>query len=77
MPQYFFNIHDSRDIPDDQGTHLSSPEEACTEAVAAAGAMLKDLREEFWCAAEWRMHVTDEQGATVCALTIRGTTGET
>ena len=47
---------------------LAGLEEARTEAVVLSGAMLKDHGREFWNNGEWRLHVTDEAGATVCAL---------
>ncbi len=75
MPLYFFNVHDGRDIPDDTGTVCAGPVEARTEAVCAAGALLKDFGARFWQAADWRMHVTDEQGGTVCDIRFSGTAG--
>ena len=76
MPRYFFNVHDGRDIPDETGTVLPGPEAARNQAVIAAGEMLKDLDGKFWSASEWRMRVTDEQGATVCTLVFRGESGD-
>lgn len=75
MPRYFFNVQDGRDIPDDTGTLCADPQAACAEAVIASGALLRDLGARFWQDADWRMHVTDEQGGTVCDLRIKGTVG--
>jgi hypothetical protein len=68
VPRYFFHVHDSVDMIDRVGNELSGPEEAHTEAVVAAGEMLRDVGGRFWKHREWRMWVTDEAGATVCAL---------
>jgi hypothetical protein len=75
MPRYFFNIHDSQNLPDNDGTVFPGPEAAREQAVILAGEVLKDLDGKFWNAREWRMVVTDEQGATVCTLTFSGTVG--
>ena len=75
MPLYFFNIQDGQDFPDDTGTVCAGPAEARTEAVIASGALLRDLGARFWKDADWRMHVTDEQGGTVCDLRFSGTVG--
>jgi hypothetical protein len=68
VPRYFFNVQDSAEMIDRAGTELAGPEEARAQAVVAAGEMLKDYGAQFWNEAEWRMWVTDEAGATVCAL---------
>ena len=68
MPRYYFNIHDGKDLPDDEGIELAGPDEAREQAVASAGAMLKEHGRQFWNHGEWRMNVVDESGATVCAL---------
>jgi hypothetical protein len=68
VPRYFFNVHDSAEIIDREGTVLADHDEARAQAVVAAGEMLKDYGAQFWNKAEWRLWVTDEAGATVCAL---------
>ena len=72
MPRYFFHIHDGRDLPDDTGTELASPEEARIQGVIACGEMLKDLGSEFWDSGEWTMTVKDWQGNVVCELKVSG-----
>ena len=76
MPLYFFNMPGGPDPDPDDGSDLKGPEEARSEAVTLAGEMLKKIDGQFWDRPEWRLHVTDEQGATVCTLTVKGTTGE-
>ena len=76
MPRYFFNLEGLPDPTDGVGTVLPGPEQARSAAVIHAGEMLRDIDGQFWGAPEWRMRVTDEQGATVCILSIKGATGE-
>ena len=64
----FFHIHDGKEIIDEEGTVLDDAEEARAEAVVLSGGMLKDHGRQFWNNGEWRLQVTDEAGATVCAL---------
>ena len=73
MPRYFFHVQDGHAMPDDTGTVCAGPVEARTEAVIASGALLRDLGARFWPQADWRMHVVDEKGGTVCDLRISGT----
>ena len=75
MPHYFFNVQDGQDLPDREGTVLAGPEAARVGAVSTSGEMLKAHAARFWIDRDWRMHVTDEQGATVCDLRFSGTAG--
>ena len=69
---YFFHVHDSVDIIDQEGTEFPSLEEARGEAVVTAGEILRDVGRKFWDRPEWRIWVTDEAGETVCALKFSG-----
>ena len=72
MPRYFF--HTPGDDPSlDEGVELAGPKEAREQASIAAGEILRDIDGAFWSKPEWQMQVTDERGATVCLLTIKGT----
>lgn len=71
MPRYFFHVQDGKGIPDDVGTVYADPEAARLAAVVASGEMLRGHASEFWRDRHWRMHVTDEQGGTVCDLHFR------
>ena len=75
VPRYLFTIHDSKPTPDTVGIHLSGPEEARSMAIAEASEMLRDHRDRAgWPTPSWWVHVTDEeQGTTVCRLTVSGT----
>ena len=68
MPRYFFHVHDSVDMIDQDGTEFPNREEARAEAVVVAGEMLRDVGGKFWNSPDWRIWVTDEAGQTVCAL---------
>jgi hypothetical protein len=68
MPRYFFHIHDDKDYRDNDGTVLPDVAAAHAQAVATAGAMLKEKGEGFWEGTEWRMTVADETGQVVCNL---------
>jgi hypothetical protein len=76
LPRYFFQTSDRKFPPDDTGVELGSPCEAREEAVKTAGEIVHDLDGALWRAGEWRMHVTDEQGRTVCLLTFKAERGE-
>ncbi|HVG48560.1 MAG TPA: hypothetical protein VM899_10555 [Rubellimicrobium sp.] len=76
MPRYFFNIEGLPHPEDKVGTVLTGPEQARAVAVIHAGEMLKDAYGPFWDAPEWRLYVTDEQGAIVCTISIKGTMSE-
>jgi hypothetical protein len=75
MPRYFFNVQDGQDLPDHQGTVLADPAAARVMAVFASGEMLRSHASQFWADPDWRMYVTDEQGADVCMLRFSGTAG--
>lgn len=75
MPRYFFHIQDGQDLADSEGAVYANPRAARSAAVIASGEMLKDFSGRSWSRAEWRMHVVDQQGATVCDLCFTGKTG--
>jgi hypothetical protein len=68
MPRYFFNVHDSKELPDAEGTELPGRNEAHRQAIITAGEMLREGDREFLANDVWEMHVTDDKGATVCRL---------
>jgi hypothetical protein len=68
MPRYFFNVHDGQDLPDKEGTELSSRDEAHRQAFVTAGELLKSADRKFLGEDVWEMHVTDDAGKTVCRL---------
>jgi hypothetical protein len=70
MPRYFFHVLDGVNLIDNEGTVLSDVEEAREQAVVAAGEAIKDMGSRFWAGEVWEMNVTDESGATVCALSF-------
>jgi hypothetical protein len=68
VPRYFFHLRDSGESLDHDGTVLSGPDEARAQAVVHSGELLRESGARFWISQEWRLWVTDETGATVCAL---------
>ncbi len=73
MPRYFFNVQDGQNLPDHEGTVLADPAAARVMAVFTSGEMIRAHASQFWKDADWQMHVTDEQGATVCDLRFSDT----
>ena len=56
LPRYFFNVEGNPFYPeDDEGVVLPGMKEARSQAVIAAGELLKDADGEFWDKPEWRM----------------------
>jgi hypothetical protein len=72
VPRYFFHFRDGRSVDDAEGVELCSAREAMTEAVRAAGEMLKEQAEQFWHDTEWRMDVADELGRVVFTVHVAG-----
>ena len=68
MPRYFFHVQNGQDIPDHEGSVLDDDDAARIEAVAASGELIRDHARTFWTGGDWRMHVMDGAGATVCKL---------
>jgi hypothetical protein len=68
MPRYFFNVHDGKDLPDDEGIELPGRNEAHRQAIITAGEMLRESDRKFLAGDIWEMHVTDARGTTVCRL---------
>lgn len=68
MPKYFFHVVNSRFIPDTEGTECATAEEVRTQAVKAAGDMLRDMGLEIWTTNRWYMFVTDETNRTLLEL---------
>ena len=74
MPNYVFTVRDSKPAPDTVEIQLDGPQTARSMAMTEAGEMLRDHADRCWPATDWWVHVTDEQGATVCRITVSGTT---
>ena len=67
MARYFFHIHDGADLPDDEGVELPNDEAAKSEAISAAGSMLRDMRLSVWAVTHWRMTVVSGD-KVICIL---------
>ncbi len=68
MPRYYFHVIDGKLLIDDEGTECANSAAVREEAIATAGAMLKDYAPRFPSGTEWQMHVTDEAKTTVLRL---------
>jgi hypothetical protein len=73
LPRYFFHISDNSVFPDQDGTLLPNLAAARVEAVAVAGAMLRDHAPDFWVSGEWKVVVTSEDRVvlfTICCQAL-------
>ena len=64
MPRYFFHVNDGVQQINRDGNELHGPEKAHSEAVIAAGDMLKDIDGHFT-NGNWSMRVLDDAGTVV------------
>ncbi len=67
VPRFYFQIEDGKKIEDHDGTELPDLQSVRVEAVALAGALLKD-HAPTWDGSDWKMTVTDEAGRPVFKL---------
>lgn len=70
MPRFYFNVHDGKSFPDEDGSELRDLRAARETAVRLAGDLLRDHAAAFWTGEEWRMEVTDKQGLILFCLTF-------
>jgi hypothetical protein len=70
MPRYFFDMHDGRFIPDDEGVVLDGLDAACREVWRTLPMMMADRELGDGSACELRMAVRDEGGRTVFRATL-------
>lgn len=68
MSIYFFHVKDGQDYVDNTGTECSDLDEVRSQALYAAGSMLRELGPEFWQSPVWSMRVTDRSGEMVVRL---------
>jgi hypothetical protein len=73
MPRFFFHIVDGQFMVDADGVDLPDMAAVRTEAIAAAGAILKDAGQKGWTGDEWQMHVVDDNKTTVLKLAFSAT----
>lgn len=77
MPRYYFHCSHRTELKDNVGVELADPKEAQVLAVLSSSEAIRDLREKFWEHPEWKAWVTDDSGATVCALQFAAGPGPT
>jgi hypothetical protein len=68
MSRYFFHVVDGKFNVDNVGTELGDMNAVRSEAIAAAGELLRDAGRQGWNGTEWQMHVTDSGNRTVLKL---------
>ena len=68
MARYFFHVIDGKFFVDEEGTECLNLTHVREQAIATAGAILKDLGGAFPSGLEWQMHVTDEEKVTLFKL---------
>jgi hypothetical protein len=68
VPRYFFHVIDGQDIRDTEGVELDGVGEARSQAIRAAGEMIKHDGHTVWNGSQWTMNVTDETGTPVFTL---------
>jgi hypothetical protein len=73
MPRYHFHVADGHDYPDLQGTELADLPAARREALRFTGALLNDLKRDFWNGEDWAMRVTDGADLTLFTLNFSAT----
>lgn len=74
MPRYYFNVVNDRSYTDIDGLELTDLEGARQEAVGFAGDLMRmEPERDDWSACA--IHVVDEGGALVLAITFRSEPG--
>ncbi|MDX6806287.1 DUF6894 family protein [Terrihabitans rhizophilus] len=68
MPRFYFNVIDSRFIPDTTGAECADMAVVRRSAVRAAGEMLSEFSEDASGTSDWQMIVTDEASRPVMKL---------
>jgi hypothetical protein len=69
MPLYFFHVQDgSDDQAEPEALELSGDAEAHSEALEAAGTMIREFTSQHRNAYEWSMRVVGHNGARVCEV---------
>ena len=68
MPRYFFHTADGGRVHDDEGQELADTGAARKAAIRYAGAVLHDEPDILWDGSEFRVEVTDENGAWVLTV---------
>ena len=70
MPQFYFNVHDGKDLIDDQGLEFPNADSAREAAVCLFGLVLKEDASLVACGAGRRMEVTDQAGSVLFRLGV-------
>jgi hypothetical protein len=68
VPRYFFNVHDGKDIKDEDGSILSGDAHAREQAITTAAEMIRSDAATLPGNELWEMIVTDEAGRCIVSL---------
>ena len=68
MPRYFFDVHDGKDIEDEDGSILSGDAQAREQAITAAAEIIRSDAATLPGNEIWEMMVTDEAGRCIVSL---------
>jgi hypothetical protein len=68
MPLYYFHIIDGEFLVDQDGTECINMDDVRTQAIATAGALLRDKAGTYQDGERWQMHVTNAAKKTVFKL---------
>ena len=68
MPRFYFNVHDGKDLLDDEGIEFPNADSAREAAVCLFGLVLREDAALVACGADRRMDVTDQAGQLLFRL---------
>ena len=75
VSRYFFHLNKPSRLNDEEGLELADAVTARREAVAFAGAMLRDDPEMVWDGQELRVQVERDDGRHICTVVILAVNG--
>ena len=70
MPRFYFHLYDGIVIKDPKGVELPDVERARQEAMQLASELLNTEAAKSELGTQWRVEVTDDQGAVLFRLSI-------
>lgn len=73
--RYFFHVDDHLPNNDVDGTEIDTLKQVEHETCRLVGRLMADGCTRFWRNPDWRVRVTDESGALVLTIAIKGARG--
>jgi hypothetical protein len=71
MPRYFFNVHGTRPLIDEEGEELADNEVAWREATIIAGEIFREIDGALRPGEVWTLEVADENRKSVYFIDIK------